>query len=128
VTAVYVDTSWVVAIAFAEPGHDRLASQLASFDTLLSSNLLEAELRAVLAREGVPEGLENLVSPLRWIVPGRPLSAEIERVARAGYVRGADLWHLACALLVDPQASELAFATLDEAQGKVAATLGFRVP
>lgn len=124
--AVYVDTSCVVAIAFEEPGHEALASRLESFDVLLASNLLEAELRAVLVRERMPDRLDELVAGFRWILPDRPLSTEIRRVAEKGYVRGADLWHLACALLVDPAASDLVFATLDESQGRVAVSLGFR--
>lgn len=124
--AVYVDTSCVVAIAFGEQGHEAVASRLESFDVLLASNLLEAELRAVLVRERVPDRLDELVAGFRWILPDRPLSPEIRRVAERGYVRGADLWHLACALLVDPAASELVFATLDESQGRVAGSLGFR--
>lgn len=121
----YVDTSCVVAIAFEEPGHEAVAGTLAGFDVLLSSNLLEAELLAVLVREGVPGRLEELVAGFRWILPDRTLRSEIRRVAAKGYVRGADLWHLACALLVDPKASELVFATLDENQGRLAGSLGF---
>ncbi len=125
--AAYVDTSCVVAIAFGEPGHEAVAEKLRSFEVLLTSNLLEAELRAALVREGVPDRLEELVTGLRWVLPDRPLRAEIRRVAETGYVRGADLWHLACALLVDPGPSELAFATLDETQARIAGALGFRV-
>ncbi len=124
--AAYVDTSCLVAIAFAEPGYEAVASELASYDTLLASNLLEAELRAALTREGVVEDHDELVAAIRWVLPDRPLSPEIKRVIAAGYVRGADLWHLACALLVAPGAVDLSFATLDEAQGKVARALGFQ--
>jgi hypothetical protein len=126
VKAAYVDASCVVAIAFEEPGHEAVASRLASFDTLLASNLLEAELCAVLVREGMRDHLRDLVAGLSWVLPDRPLGPEILRVANAGYVRGADLWHLACALLVDPTATELVFATLDESQAKAATALGFR--
>ena len=45
-----------------------------------------------------------------------------------GYLRGADLWHVATALYVSPQARNLSFATLDARQNAVAAALGFRIP
>jgi uncharacterized protein with PIN domain len=42
--AAYVDTSCLVAIALAEPGWERTAATLDTFDRLVASNLLEAEL------------------------------------------------------------------------------------
>jgi len=48
----YVDTSVLVAVAFAEPGAKGLVGRLASFDRLLASNLLEAEFQSALDREG----------------------------------------------------------------------------
>ena len=44
----YVDTSVLTAIAFDEPGAAALARQLDEFARLISSNMLEAELRAAL--------------------------------------------------------------------------------
>jgi hypothetical protein len=49
------------------------------------------------------------------------------RVLSAGYARGADCWHLATALYVATDPSEMAFVTLDSAQSKIARKLGFRV-
>ena len=45
-SVVYVDTSVLTAIAFDEPGAPALAGRLDDFTRLVSSNLLEAELRA----------------------------------------------------------------------------------
>jgi hypothetical protein len=45
----------------------------------------------------------------------------------AGYVRGADCWHLATALYLAPDAGDLVFLTLDLRQRAVAKTLGFAV-
>jgi hypothetical protein len=42
--------------------------------------------------------------------------------------RFSDLWHVACALSLDPTAAELAFITLDVTQRKVAAAVGFATP
>ena len=122
----YVDTSCLVAIAFEESDVEGLAQRLGSYDRLVSSNLLEAEFRAALVREEVEAG-ETLLSPLTWIFPNRPLSQESRRVQAHGYVRGADLWHLACALyLAGDDVGGLVFETLDQRQSEVAASLGFR--
>jgi predicted nucleic acid-binding protein len=123
VSEVYVDTSTLVALAFGERGATRIARRLESAAAVYSSNLLEAEFRSVLVREGVEPGA--LLEPIRWVVPDRPLSREFERVLESGYVRGADLWHLACALFVEPQPLELVFLTLDKRQRAVARSLGF---
>lgn len=63
----------------------------------------------------------------RWRTPFRPLTEEIETVLKAGYLRGADLWHVANALYAFPGAAEVGFFTLDERQRAVAAELGFQV-
>ena len=122
----YVDTSFLVAIAFGERGAKSSARRLDGFDELLSSNLLEAELRSAFRREEVPFE-QDLLSWITWVLPDRPLGREMARVLEAGYVRGADLWHLAAALYLVEDPGELSFLTLDDRQGKVAGTLGFRV-
>lgn len=122
--AAYVDTSALVALEFAEPGAEALAERLASLDARYASNLLEAELRAALRREERP--LDSaLLSWMDWVLPDRPLTAEIGEVQAAGYVRGADLWHLACALYLASDPGELVFITLDQRQAEVAGRLGF---
>ncbi|HEV2641964.1 MAG TPA: PIN domain-containing protein [Candidatus Elarobacter sp.] len=119
-----MDTSCLVAIAFGERGAAGLARRLATFDELVSSNLLEAELRAAFVREAVDADPEALAS-ISWIVPDRPLHAEIARVLEAGYVRGADCWHLATALYLAGHASAITFLTLDARQRDIARVLGF---
>lgn len=120
----YVDTSCLVAIRFGEAGADRAAERLAGLDRMFSSNLLEAEFLGSLAREGT-EGGGGLLAGVSWILPDRPLSPEISRVLRAGYVRGADLWHLATALYLAETPAELSFLTLDDRQREIAQSLGF---
>ncbi|MGH7279155.1 MAG: PIN domain-containing protein [Candidatus Rokuibacteriota bacterium] len=121
----YVDTSCLVAIAFDEASAGRIGSRLQRFDRLLASNLLEAELRSALAREGVAEGAEILLADMTWVYPNRPLTPEFQRITRSGHAKGADLWHLACALFVAPEGKDLAFMTLDERQRELALRLGF---
>ncbi len=120
----YVDTSALVGIAFGERGAGALARRLEKYDELLSSILLEAELRATFAREGA-QGAGDLLSWITWVLPNRPLTREIEAVLDAGYLRGADLWHVACALYVAGRPESLAFVSLDERQQGIAQILGF---
>ena len=46
-------------------------------------------------------------------------------VLAAGYAGGADSWHLAAALYLSPEPSDIHFVTLDVRQGAVAKALGF---
>ena len=120
----YVDSSFLVAIAFTETGSVALAQTLSEQDVLLSSNLLEAELRAAFRRDNVTVDPTEFLSSIVWVHPDRALTAEITTVLGVGYVRGADLWHLACALFVDPN-RQIAFLTLDARQGEISEKLGF---
>jgi hypothetical protein len=122
----YIDTSVVVGIAFSEPDAATFPSRLARFGRVFSSNLLEAEFRSTLLREKVGDSGESLLGFITWIYPNRSLKPEIDRVAASGYLRGADLWHLANALFLAPDSRELTFLTLDRRQREVAVELGFR--
>jgi predicted nucleic acid-binding protein len=122
----YVDTSCLAAVAFGEAGSARLVRSMQTYDVLLSSNLLEAELRAAVRRENADLDPSALLSPISWVYPDRPLTKEIQTVLEVGYVRGADLWHLAAALFVDPN-REIEFITLDKRQAEIGRQLGFSV-
>lgn len=122
--AAYVDTSCLVAIAFGERGAARVRRSLLLYDELLSSNLLEAELRSALRREKVTADAVDLISGISWVYPDRPLTAEIASILDAGYLRGADLWHLAVALFVDPSC-EIDFLSLDVQQLEISRRVGF---
>lgn len=125
-SVAYVDTSALVAIAFSEPGCLEVADRLDTYSRLVSSNLLEAEMRAAFARERREFDCDHLAG-LDWAVPDRPLSPEFSAVLDAGYLKGADLWHLAVALHVVREPDQITFMTLDKRQRTVAARLGFRV-
>jgi predicted nucleic acid-binding protein len=121
----YVDTSYLLALAFNEPGCSDVAARLSTFDRLVSSNLLEAELRSAVARERVDAEVSQLTSRLDWIHPDRPLTEEFKQILAAGQIKGADLWHLACALFLTPDRRGITFLTLDKRQRRVAEALGF---
>ena len=125
-SVAYVDTSALIAVAFNESGGAAIVSRLAEPSFLLSSNLLEAELRSACAREGISFS-PKLFSNLKWVFPDRSLAPEITAVLEAGYLRGADLWHVASALYVARDPGDMWFVTLDERQRTVAEAVGFIV-
>jgi predicted nucleic acid-binding protein len=122
----YVDASCLVAITLGARAAQALARRLGRFEQLFASNLLEAELRAAAARERV-ELDSDLLTWLDWVFPDRPLTGELSRVLAAGYLRGADAWHVACALYLVDDPADLPFLTLDQRQRTVARRLGFRM-
>jgi predicted nucleic acid-binding protein len=123
-TTAYIDTSCIVATSFGEKDAAAIVGRLTRFDRVLSSPLLEAELFSALQREG-RETTATWSAAIEFVIVDRPLTAELTRVLAAGYLRGADCWHLATALYVTPDPSQLSFITLDAAQRKVARALGF---
>ena len=125
-SVAYVDTSALVAVAFDERGGKAIAERLDQCSRLLASNLLEAELRAVFARERLDFAV-SLVAGIEWILPDRPLAPEMTAVLESGYLRGADLWHVATALYAIAEPGQIAFVTRDERQQAAAAELGFQV-
>ena len=90
----YVDTSALLAVAFDEQGGADLAQRIAGFSRLVSSNLLEAELRAAFAREDLAFP-PAILSGIEWILPDRVLTPEFATALQAGYLWGVDLWHVA---------------------------------
>jgi hypothetical protein len=127
VKIAYVDSSCLIAISLDEPGCKALLVKLSRFDLLFSSNLLEAELKSALAREGGPGRVRNFLGWMHWVLPRRRLTGEINLILQEGWVKGPDLWHLACALFLRPQAGDLSFLTLDGRQGEIAQAVGFQV-
>lgn len=125
----FVDTSVLAAIALGERAAPAARTQLAAFDRLNATLLLEAELYALLRREGTlaEQRVDPWLAGIEWVYPDRSLRPEIEAVLDAGYVRGADCWHLATALFLAPKPSSISFLTLDAKQRTVARTLGFSV-
>ena len=102
-----------------------LDQRMAGFSAVFSSNLLEAELRAALRREGLAFD-PAMLARVEWVWPEQPLTSELASVLDAGYLKGADAWHLANALHVAGDARDMTFLTLDRRQREVAADLGFQ--
>ncbi len=123
----YVDTSILAAVACKEDGWEQSVTRLKVCDRWFAAPLLEAEFSALVARENLPPTVYQLLDPFTWIPIRRRLTEEIQTVLQFGYLRGADLWHLAAALSWVKQPSELSFLTLDVRQKEVASLLGFPV-
>ena len=121
----YLDSSGLLAMILLEPGSAKVAERIQGFDRLFSSNLLEAEIWSALRREKV-EWRWSL-SGLTWVHPDRPPTPEFQEVLAHGYLKGADLWHLACALFLSERVGKVTFLTLDQRQRDVAERLGFSV-
>lgn len=126
-TVAYIDTSCLVAIAFSERGARALARRLETYDEIVSSNLLEAELLSAMTREEVEDD-GDLLCGVSWILPDRRLTGEFQQVLSVRYVRGADLRHLATALYLAESPADVDFLTLDSAQREAAEALGFSTP
>lgn len=121
----YVDSSCLVAMVTGEPGFRELMVRLSRYEGLFSSNLLEAEVQSVLARKAIKGNPGSLLSWFSWVQPSRRLTAEFRQVLDVTPLKGADLWHLACAVFLRSRVQGLAFITLDRIQAEAARELGF---
>lgn len=123
---VYVDSSVIVAIMLEERGAKQFIRRLQHTDDIVSALLLEAEVLSVAKRCHIPLGDANsLIEQITLLMPERPLAPELDRLFACGYCRGADAFHLATALSLDPTGAELRFLTADKAQAALAARMGF---
>ncbi len=127
VKSAYIDTSLLIGLKFDKaPGE--LIRMVHEYD-FFAGELLIAEMLAFGKRESIPEGLIwDAVKGISWIIPEGSLADQLARIVRYGYTRGADLWHLACAIYLSPNSKDLAFLTLDEHQRGLASRLGFSTP
>lgn len=121
----YVDGSALLSIIFEESDGPAIAQRLAQFSNLVSSVLLEAEIRSALFRARQSYN-PNWLSDFEWVYPDRPLGPEIAAALQVRYLRSGDLLHVATALYhVRSSGVALAFITLDNNQREVADGLGF---
>lgn len=78
-------------------------------------------------REGIKyKEASSLLNTVNIISPNTILEDEVERILEHGYLRGADLAHVATALwLSRNEPKNLYFLSFDNSQVKVARELGF---
>jgi PIN domain nuclease of toxin-antitoxin system len=121
----YVDTSALLAVLFEEAEAPSVVSALAASEVLYAANLVEAELRSVLHRERFDLAeLASLLTTIQWLFPVRSLRSEFDQILACGYLRGADLWHLACALYLRENLAAPVLISCDQRQRDVARKLG----
>ncbi|MGH7730275.1 MAG: PIN domain-containing protein [Candidatus Eiseniibacteriota bacterium] len=129
-SAAYLDSSFLLAIILGEPRARSMQRLLERFDDVLAGDLLVAEVLATAAREDLTlELLAPAIEAIDLVLPDRSLEPEMIEILRHGRLRGADLWHLACALYVAGDTREdLSFLSRDGSQRRLARQLGFATP
>ena len=126
-SVAYVDASALISLALGEqPVGDAVMRRLQRHTILLSSNLLEAELRRAF-QQAQQDFDPALLSNIEWVMPDRPLGAEMADTLAAANLGTNRLWHLANAVYINQMLGGLpmAFITLDEQQETVAVEFGF---
>ena len=125
ILTAYIDTSAILAIEFGEADAPYAKERIDHASTLIASNLMEAEVRSAMRRLGT--GLDpKLISTWTGSIQIDHSRPEFDVILRAGYLRGADLWHVAVALFASPDPSQISFITLDMRQRNVARDIGFQ--
>ena len=121
---VYLDTSALGALLIEQPESNALVEWLdRTADVLVSSDLLETELRRITVREGIDQGA------VTRILDGVGLAALDRAVYRGAdllpmpYLRTLDALHLEVAMRLDATA----VLTYDHRLGKAARAVGLQV-
>ena len=130
----YLDPTALIPIVFGEePVGAVTQERLNRFPILMSSNLLEAELRGRFEREGQLFDLD-WVSGIEWVQPRGSLGSAMDRIQAFASLSPIRMWHLANAvyladlLSLTNRRADLAFITLNEEQETVARELGLWIP
>jgi predicted nucleic acid-binding protein len=124
----YLDTSLLIRLKFETPAKKEIR-KVQQYEALFSSELLYAEAMAFGCREKLDTSyILKAIEGISWILPDRSIAEEIQEVISCGYIRGADLWHLACARYFSPDPAQISFLTRDASQREIAAELGFDAP
>ena len=130
----YLDPTALIPIVFEEdPVGVTTQERLNHFPVLVSSNLLEAELRGRFEREGQLFDLDWL-SGIEWVQPRGSLGSEMDRIQAFASLSPIRMWHLdnavyfADRLSLTNRRADLAFITLNEQQETAARDLGLRIP
>ncbi len=129
-TTAYIDSSFFLAITLGEREATKLQAIVRRFTSLVSGDLLVAEVLSAAKREEVAFDLvRGALEPVTIVLPDRSLEQEVRRVLDRGYLCGADLAHVACALFVAADDTKsVAFLSRDKVQRRIARGLGFATP
>jgi uncharacterized protein len=122
----YLDTSVLGRVVTIQPGSSVIMDAIASFDELVSSRLLQVELRRLGARSRNVERAESLLARVALL----PIDDSV--LAAAGTVKPAnvgtlDAIHLVTALSVQAEARSAVLMTYDKRLAAAAAHHGLTV-
>ena len=124
---IYVDTSVLVSVLFNERGASFFWGTLDE-NKILSSFLTEAELYSAAKRVGVfPERVDAMLGHIEFFSPSYSLQKEYRKIYKAGYCKGADTYHLACALDLSEKIPGLQFLSADRKQTDLAKKMGLKL-
>lgn len=130
----YLDPTALIPIVFGEePVGAVTQERIDRFPILMSSNLIEAELRVELEIEGQIFD-PGWLSGIEWVQPRGSLGSEMDRIQAFASLSPIRMWHLANAvyfadrLSLTNRSADLAFITLNEQQETVARELGLWIP
>lgn len=125
---IYVDSSVLVSILFGEPSANHYSKILSKADDVMSHHLLMAEVLSTAARENISlNQITTSLDSISLVYPDRSLLQETTRCLEAGYLRGADLLHVATACYLDPDGADIRFLSADIKQKNLAKKIGLRV-
>lgn len=123
---IYVDTSVILSKLFGEPvkfDWEKLKNR-----TIFSCSLIYYETISACARENLDlEDANSLLNSIDIISPNSILRKETEKILSVGFLKGADLKHVATAVwLSKGEPKNLHFLSFDKQQSLVAKKLGFK--
>lgn len=124
---MYLDASAILSVILNEEASEYFFKEIEG-KQLFSSRLLEAEVLSTLKREGIEFSKFEYYEPMiTWIMPDRSLKSEVVKILEKKYLRGADLWHLACAMYALGESGNSEFCSLDKSQRAAARANGFKL-
>lgn len=129
-STAYTDSSFFLSMILGQTDSSDLRVVFAGYDRVVSGDLIVAECLSLARREAMDvDAVLAALDSVSLVHPARSLATEIRQALDEAYLRGADVWHVACALFVaaDTQ-SEIAFLSRDRSQRRVANHLGFQTP
>ena len=123
---IYIDTSVIVCLLFKQLDYQKLQTAFVEAEELISSSLILAETQSACVREKFPpQAGSPLLNKISLVNPEHRMTVELAEIFKYGYLRGADAYHLACALYADNNTRELVFLSRDNKQQALAKKLGF---
>ena len=129
-STAYLDSSFLLSMILNQTDSSGLRIVLSQYDRVVSGDLIVAECLSVARRESFDvDAVLAVLGSVDLVHPSRSLASEIRHALNEAYLRGADLWHVACALFVATDSpSTIAFLSRDRSQRRVASHLGFETP